>query len=184
MKRLLALVALLASSLVHAGAPVATTILTDRVPPYLVPSTGTPVPVGDSATASVVLSKGTGSAARVVLINLLPGSDFLVTGGTCVPNVTTLINPTDSCTIDLQFAPTSGGVRSGTLQVDCTPVVVVGGIAINCDLDLGTIASIALSGLGGLLTSSVPVPTLGRHEVTGLALLLFALALWSLRRKP
>lgn len=183
MKRLLALVVLLASSLVHAGAPV-TTILTDRVPPYLVPSTGTPVPVGDSATATVVLSKGSGSAARVVLINLLPGSDFQVTGGTCVPNVTTFVNPTDSCTIDLQFAPTAPGVRSGTLQVDCTPIVVIGGIAINCDLDLGTIASLALSGIGGLLASSVPVPTLGRHEVTGLALLLFALALWSLRRRP
>lgn len=184
MKRLLALVALLASPLVHAGAPVVTTINTDRVPPYLVPLGGAPIAVGDSATASVVLSKGTGSAARVVLINLLPGSDFLVTGGTCVANVTTFINPADSCTIDLQFTPTTSGARSGTLQVDCAPVVVIGGIAVNCDLDLQTIATIALGGVGGLLASSVPIPSLGRHELTALALTLFALALWSLRRKP
>ena len=184
MKRFLALVALVASPLVHAGAPIVTTINTDRTPPYLVPLGGAPVAVGDSATASVVLSKGTGSAARVALINLLPGRDFSVTGGPCVAGVTTFVHPTDSCTIDLQFAPTASGTRSGTLQVDCTPVVVIGGIAINCDLDLQSIATIALSGIGGILASTVPVPTLGPNELTALALALFALALWSLRRRP
>jgi hypothetical protein len=130
-----------------------------------------------------VLTKGTGSAARVTLIGLAPGSDFQVTGGTCVAGVTTFINPTDSCTIDLQFTPTANGVRTGTLTVDCAPVVVIGGIAITCDLDTQSITNIALSGIGGFL-ASLPIPALGRYEVTALAMLLFAFAAWSMRRKP
>jgi len=184
MKRLLALLILvLAAPGVRAGAPVVTTILTDRVPPYLLPSSGAPVPLGSSAPGTIVLSKGAGSAARVTLLDLAPGSDFQVTGGTCVAGVTTFINPTDSCTVDLEFSPTANGPRAGTLSVDCAPVVVIGGIAITCDLNTQTITNIALSGIGGFV-ASLPVPAVGRHELTALAMLLFALAAWSLRRKP
>ena len=184
MKRLIALVVLvLAAPVVQAGVTVATTILTDSIPPYLLPSSGAPVPLGGSAPGTVVLSKGTGNAARITVFGLTPGSDFQITGGTCVAGVTTFINPTDSCTIDLQFTPTASGVRAGTLTVDCAPVVVIGGISITCDLDTGTIANIALSGIGEFL-ASLPIPALGRYELTALAMLLFALATWSMRRKP
>ena len=184
MKRLVTLVILvLAASHAQAGAPVATTILTDSVPPYLLPSSGAPVPIGGTATRTVVLSKGTGGTPRITLFGLAPGSDFQITGGTCVAGVTTFVNPADSCTIDLEFSPTASGPRAGTLTVDCQPVVVIGGISITCDLDSQSITNIALSGLGALLASWA-VPAVGRHELTALALLLFALAAWSMRRKP
>ena len=183
MKRLLALlVVLLASPLAHAGAPVATTILTDRVPPYLFPQSGATVPLGQSTTVTVVLSKGN-STAQLSLLNLLPGSDYQITGGTCVQNFSTFVAPSDSCTIDIQFTPTTTGTRTGTLQVDCVPFVVPGGIAVTCDTSPTSIASIALSGLAALVASA-PVPGLGRYELTALALLLFAMAGWSLRRRP
>ena len=183
MKRLLALViVVLAAPCVQAGAPV-NTIGTDSLPPYLLPSSGAPVEVGFSANEVVVLSKVAGAASVISLISLAPGSDFQLNGGTCVQGVTTLVNPGDSCTINLQFAPTVAGPRAGTLNVDCTPIAAPGGLVINCDINAQTIANIALRGLGALL-ASVPVPLLGRYELTGLALLLFALALGSLRRKP
>ena len=184
MKRLITLVVLvLAAPGVRAGAPVVNTILTDRVPPYLIPLSGAPVAPGFSANEAVVLSKGSGAASLITSIGLAPGSDFQLTGGTCVQNVTALVNPGDSCTINVQFAPTATGVRTGTLIVDCSPLPAPGGISITCDTNTQTLANIALSGLGALLASWA-VPAVGRHELTALAMLLFALAAWSLRRKP
>jgi len=186
MKRLLALVfAVLAAPVAQAGAPVVNTIQTDRVPPYLFPLAGTPVPVGGSANATVILSHNTGGTSVVTFIGLLPGSDFQVTGGTCVQGVTQIASPIGNCTIDLQFTPTAAGTRTGTLQVDCAPFVPVGGLVITCDASPATVASIALSGLAELVASvSAPIPSLGRYEITALALLLFAMAAWTLRRKP
>lgn len=182
MKRLLTLVLLvLAAPSVQAGTPT-NTIFTDRVPPYLFPSAGGPVEVGASATNTVILSKGSGGSSLISLIGLQPGSDFQITGGTCVQGTTVLVSPGNSCTIDLRFTPTAVGTRTGTLTVDCSPVAVAGGITITCDTDNQTITNIALSGLGQIL-DSLPVPALSRYELTALALLLFALAGWSLRRR-
>jgi hypothetical protein len=181
-KRLAALLLfVLAAPAVEAGAPL-TTILTDRIPPYLVPASGAPVALGASATETVVLSKGSG-VAQLSLLGVVPGSDFQITGGTCTQGVTTFVNPGDSCTIDVRFVPSATGARAGTLTVDCMPLAAPGGIAINCDVNNQTIANLALNGLGAL-AAALAVPGLGRYEITALALTLFALAGWSLRRKP
>ena len=74
--------------------------------------------------------------------------------------------------------PISPGV--GTITVDCAPAIPAGGISLVCDTASPTFMTIALNGLGSLLA---PVPGLGRYEVTALALLLFALAVASLRRR-
>ena len=186
MKRLVLLCLLvLTAPCALAGVALPNTIITNLDPPYLVPPLGTPVTVGGSETASVVLTKVGGPTSRITVIGLLPGSDFTITGGTCVQNVTNLVNPGDSCSIDVRFSPTAAGARVGTLTVDCSPLPAVGGITITCDFDDTTIANIALNGLGAILAAvSVSVPTIGRYEMTALAMLLFALAAWSLRRKP
>ena len=118
-----------------------------------------------------------GFDARVLVLD---GSITLVFGKDRVT-----YGPGDSCSIDVRFSPTAAGARVGTLTVDCSPLPAVGGITITCDFDDTTIANIALNGLGAILAAvSVSVPTIGRYEMTALAMLLFALAAWSLRRKP
>jgi hypothetical protein len=161
MKRLLGTLAILllaAPTASAGGVPVLNTILTDRVPPYLFPAAGTPVQVGGSATNSVLLTKTVGDASLISLIGLAPGSDFEITGGTCVQGVTILASPGNSCSIDLRFVPTATGLRTGTLTVDCTPVSAPGGISITCDTDNQTIANLALNGVGAFL-ASLPAPS-------------------------
>jgi sugar lactone lactonase YvrE len=67
-----------------------------------------PVTIGEAATFSSVQAFTQGTAAL----------DYTVTGTTCVAGTTT----NAACTVNIQFLPTAGGLRKGTMVLNVTPL--------------------------------------------------------------
>ncbi|MGY6554583.1 MAG: S8 family serine peptidase [Wenzhouxiangella sp.] len=77
------------------------------------------VPIGQTATQSVVVSNAaaTGSGNLVLSLILLTGdADFVISGGDC--EIDLLIEPQQSCTLELSFSPTDFDAFGNDLRVE------------------------------------------------------------------
>lgn len=134
----------------------------------------TGAPQTETVTAAIVPPPG--FLARIDTIGTSSAEFPIVAGGTCAATVTSLAD-TQSCTIQLAFAPSAPGPRSGLLSVTCTLVAAVGVPILICNA-----ASIALSGIG-LAVAQQAVPALGREALTALAVLVMLASMYYLRRR-
>ena len=75
------------------------------------------VVVGETANTNFVLSNSGDVSSSLSLTAIsTTGTDFSVIGGDCVAGTTTLSGG-DSCSVEVQFAPTAEGAASGSLDV-------------------------------------------------------------------
>lgn len=134
--------------------------------------------VADGAVETVTVNLlGDPSSFTVSLANIAATGDFAVTGGTCV-GATGLTNGSN-CSLQLRFAPTATGVRSGLLSITCNVVgAIVGVIGLVCDNE--SHAAYNLTGIGVLASA---IPTVGREGLTLIAMLLLGASLLALRRR-
>lgn len=150
------------------------------------------VAVGASRTLSRSIQINSNSSGPVRITVSTTGAGYSISGGTCLPGAT-LTTPSGNCTLDLTFTPSAGSDFLGNLAINCVPVLAAGGITIDCSQPLRTpagaktpsaapgITDIALQGTG---IGAVSLPANGRVALSLLALLVFAMALWSMRRRP
>jgi hypothetical protein len=137
---------------------------------------GTPV-AGAQETVTVDLSGG----GQLQITGIAATGDFSVTGGTCTNPSTTYSNG-NTCTLDLQFAPTAVGTRNGQLNVTCQVVAAaIGVVGVLCDGN--TYPAYNLTGNGLLAAIAQAIPTLGREGITLLALMMIVVSLFALRRR-
>jgi hypothetical protein len=103
--------------------------------------------------------------------------EFAITGGNCAG---ALLPDGTGCSLQIAFTPAAGGNRASFLSIQCAITAVVGAASFACDDAVHQF--LALSGIGAAAALN-PIPTLGREGLTLLALVLFASALWHLRRR-
>lgn len=130
---------------------------------------------GNAETRDVTIQNGGDKPLLVNGVNLTPGtsSDYSLVG---IPGVPQLVQPGGSLIYKVRFAPTSGGSKTGSLQIQSddndaptvtVPIIgagLVGKIAVSGNLDFGTVArgttasrnvTVQNTGGGPLLLSSV-----------------------------
>jgi hypothetical protein len=130
-----------------------------------------------ATTVTAVIVPPSGYAVRVESVGT-SNSEFVVGGGgTCQAGVTYLDNA-DNCTVQVAFAPSAPGARSGTLSVDCSLLAVVGTVIVVCNG-----ANIALSGVGIAAAALQAIPAVGREWLTALAVLMMLGSMYYLRRR-
>ena len=133
-------------------------------------------PRGGSSTQTLTLTfnlNGNGSGAQASLDSLgfsgPNAADFAIVGGTCAAGTTHLSSGTPSCTVIVQFTPSAAsGSESALFQGSCTQVNAVGGFALSCNDNTGTIQALAGSVLAAIVTS---LPFLDPRMVTALCVL-------------
>jgi hypothetical protein len=156
-------------------------------PPIITPSpsplsfpnqqVGTPSP---AHTETYTVSGG--SAGTAMQINSIGASgDFaVVPGGTCQTGIANAVPNAGSCTVFVSFTPTVGGTRNGTLTLNCTTVVFVGGGGFTCSVSG---SSLLVSLIGNGLTLGAPIPTLSSFALALLASALILYAFLTLKRR-
>ncbi len=163
---LFAVAAFLAPALSFAGNPVA--IIGSG-------NTSFSAPHGGSATQTLTLnfsSQGNAASAEASLDFLTfagpNATDFAIVGGTCAPNTTKLSTTTPTCTVIVQFTPSSNGAESALFQGSCTQVNAIGGFTLSCNDNTGTILSLAGAALAAAITQ---LPFLDPRLVTALCVM-------------
>lgn len=141
--------------------------------------TTTPVPIGQKFTAPPVsFTFQTGGSDQIDQLILPPG---FTNKGTCVPGFIAGNNST--CTVILEYIPTSQNQVSGPVQVSCSPAQQLGGAIITCN---GVLQSVfTLIGVTAALTSAVQnIPVGGPWMISLMSLALLGIGMFSaLRRK-
>jgi hypothetical protein len=95
-------------------------------------------------------------------------SDFAIVGGTCAPGTTQLNAGSPTCTVIVQFTPSTNGAESALIQGSCTQVSASGGFTLICNGATGTIQSLA----GVVLAAAVAqLPFLDPRLITALCVL-------------
>lgn len=148
------------------------------------------VAVGSSNTLSRSIQITSNSTVPVQIAVSTTGAGYSISGGTCLPGAT-LTAPSGSCTLDLKFTPPAAGSFLGNLAINCLPVLAIGGITIDCSqappqggakTPSAVLATTSIA-LQGAAIGAASLPVNGRVALSLLALLMFALALWSMRRR-
>jgi hypothetical protein len=173
-----AVAALLAPALSWAGNPVAI---------FGNGSTVFSAPGGGSSTQTITLNfaaqgNGAGSVAAIQTLRFsgANASDFAIVGGTCAPGTTQLDANSPTCTVIVQFTPSTSGAESATFQGSCTQVNVSGGFTLSCNGSTGTILSLAGTVLAAVISQ---LPFLDPRLVTALCVLFLVLGGYFAGRK-
>jgi len=172
---LLGILALYCCAPVYAGVPATTVNIQSMDDAYALVS---PSP-GSLITKTITLTFNANGAGPgfVALLNSLAvqginAADFtILPGGTC--SAGTMLGPgTPSCTVIVQYLPSSSAAENAQLAVNCSTIVVVGGFVLNCAAaTAGTSGNISL--FGSVLASIVQgAPALSPGLLTLLAVLL------------
>ena len=161
-----AVAAFLAPTLSFAGNPVA--IIGSG-------NTNFSAPRGGSSTQTLTLTfqangNSAGSQASVDFLDFSGpnANDFAIIGGTCMPNTTKLDANTPTCTVIVQFTPSTNGTESAAFQGSCTQVNAVGGFVLSCNDNTATIQSLVGNVLAAIVTQ---LPFLDPRLVTALCVL-------------
>ena len=160
-----AVVAFLAPALSFAGNPVA-----------IVGSGNTnfSAPRGGSTTQTLTLTfqenGNTGAQASVDFLDFSGpnANDFAIVGGTCQTNVTKLDTNNPTCTVIVQFTPSTNASEQADFEGSCTQVNAVGGFVLSCNDNTQTIQSLVGNVLAAIVTS---LPFLDPRMVTALCVL-------------
>jgi hypothetical protein len=75
------------------------------------------IAVGDTPTRSVTLTNNTGLPVAILSISVTGSGSFSRSGGSCADGVTVLAAGGDSCTVQVQYSPSSVDPDSGNLDV-------------------------------------------------------------------
>jgi len=176
----LAIFGLVAASPAWAGNPTVSIFATPV--PAQFSSTGVNHPVTQTVTVTFGSSGVQGFAALLGAFSFqgTNPADFAVVGGTCQPGTTQLDNSTTSCTVIVQYTPSSGAAENAQLFASCTTVGIVGGIIVNCN---GT--SQELDPVTGSVVAAVlsQLPTLDPRLLTLLATLVVGIGAYFATRK-
>jgi hypothetical protein len=172
---MLALLALLGCAPLYAGAPPITVDIQSIDDAYALVSPALSAPV--TKTITLTFDANGAGPGFVALLNSLAiqgvnAADFtIVAGGTCT--VGTMLDPsTPSCTVIVQYLPSSNSAENAQLAVNCSTVGLVGGFTLNCAATgAGTTGTISL--LGSVVAAIVQgAPALSPRLLTMLAALL------------
>jgi hypothetical protein len=106
-------------------------------------------------------------------------SDFAIVGGTCAPGTTVLDAAASTCTVIVQYRPSTSASESATFTGTCTQVSLVGGFALSCNGNSGTILSLG----GAVLAAVAQLPSLDPRMLTALCLLMLAVGGYFAGRK-
>ena len=161
-----AVAAFLAPALSFAGSPVAI---------FGTGNTSFTASSGGSATQTLTLNfnaQGNPANSSAALQSLgftgTNASDFAIVGGTCAPGTTQLDVNSPTCTVIVQFTPSTTGAESATFQGSCTQVNASGGFTLVCNGNTGTIQSLA----GAVLAAAIAqLPFLDPRLITALCVL-------------
>ena len=130
---------------------------------------------GSSTTQTLTLNfsangNGAGSQASVDFLDFSGpnANDFAIVGGTCQTNVTKLDANNPTCTVIVQFTPSTNTTESAVFEGSCTQVNAVGGFVLSCNDNTQTIQSLVGNVLAAVITS---LPFLDPRMVTALCLL-------------
>jgi hypothetical protein len=180
-RRLLALAALgfMAASSAWAGTPVV--ILGANPTNVQFTSSGISTPVTQTVTLNFSDNGNSSFGAQLNTLSFLGGTapDFAIVGGTCQPGTTVLSDSATSCTIIVQYTPSTRGAESSSLVGNCTTVGLSGGLSLVCNGTSQT-ASVVNGVVAAVLTQ---LPTLGPLLMTLLATLLVGIGAWFATRK-
>ncbi len=114
--------------------------------------------IGQTGTGTVLLTNTGNDILNLVQMIVDNDPPFSITGGSCVG--TTSLDPNESCTIDLQFAPNAAGNFTGNLIIDSNAannphlVFALAGRAVN-------IAAVPTLSAWGLLLMSIMLGLIG-----------------------
>lgn len=182
---LFAVLFLLGSAPLYAGAPVLVNVLSiDDA--YNFASPGVSIPT----TQTITLTFGANGAGPgfVALLNSLAvqgvnAADFaIVPGGTC--SAGTMLGPSNpSCTVVVQYLPPSAANETAQLAVNCTTIGVIGGFTLTCGSTVaGTTGSIVLYG-SALAALVQGAPALSPKLLTLLATMLVGAGIYFAARR-
>jgi hypothetical protein len=132
-------------------------------------------PRGGSSTQTFTLtfsaqgnSAGTSAALNFLGFSGPNATDFAIVGGTCAPGTTQLNSTTPTCTVIVQFTPSTSTTETAAFQGSCTQVNVAGGFVLSCNGNTGTIQSL----VGTVLAAIVQLPFLDPRLVTALCVMI------------
>jgi hypothetical protein len=74
------------------------------------------ITVGTTSAAQTVTVKNTDSSQTLILSTVIASGDFTVSSNTC----TTVLTPSQTCTVGVTFTPTVAGSRTGSLIINTT----------------------------------------------------------------
>lgn len=169
---LVALIALIAAPLSHAGSPVVLVQSVDDGYNLVSPIVGTP------ATQTITLTLNLNGNPSYDMANLKPpvlaganAADFAIVGGTCGTATNTLLDSTSmpSCTVIVRYTPPTTTAETAQLNISCTTTAAVGGFSITCD---NTTKSISLFGSALAAAQAVSAPVGDPRLLTMLAMVL------------
>ncbi len=174
-RRLLGILSLLCCAPLYAGVPVATVNIRSVDDAYALVAPAPAVPV--AKTITLTFDANGAPVGFVAFLNSLSvqgvnAADFtIVPGGTCAAG-TSLGPATPSCTVVVQYLPSSSAAENAQLAVNCRTVGVIGGFVLNCaGTTAGTTGTISL--FGSALAALVQgAPALSPRLLTLLAALL------------
>ena len=172
-RSLLGIILLACSAPLYAGVP-ATVNIQSIDDAYALVSTGVGAPVTKTITLTFG-ANGTGPGF-VALLNSLAvqgvnAADFsIVPGGSCTAG-TMLSAGTPSCTVVVQYVPSSSAAENANLAINCRTETVIGGFTLNCSTaTTGSTGTISL--LGSIVAAAVSAPALSPGLLTLLATIL------------
>ena len=171
---LLVILALFCSTPLYAGAPVVVGIQSmDDAYAFATATPGTPI----SKTITLTFDANGAAAAYEAFLSSLAvqgvnAADFtILSGGTCGAG-TTLSSSTPSCTVIVQYLPSSSAAENAQLAISCHTVALVGGFTLICAGGGGDSTG-TISLFGSVLAAFVPTaPALSPALLTLLATLL------------
>ena len=121
-----------------------------------------------------------GSALDSLSISGANATDFAIVGGTCDPGNTQLSSGNPSCTVVIQYTPSTSDSESAQLTGSCTAVPGPGGFTLICNGTSGQLSSL----LGSIVAALTPTPLLDPKMLTALSMLVLGIgAYFSSRRK-
>ena len=174
LRSLFALFALFCSAPLYAGAIVTTVNIRSVDDAYAVASAGLGMPVTKTITLTFD-ANGSGPGFAALLNSLavqgVNAADFtIVPGGTCTAG-STLSTSTPSCTVLVQYSPSSSAAENAQLAVNCRTVGIIGGFTLNCSPATGG-SSGTMSLLGSVAAIVQGAPALSPGVLTLLATIL------------
>jgi len=132
-------------------------------------------PHGGSSTQTLTLTfsaqgepSGTSAAVNFLGFSGPNATDFAIVGGTCAPGTTQLNSTTPTCTVIVQFTPSTNTTETEAFTGSCTQVNVAGGFILSCNGNTGTIQSLS----GTVLAALVQLPFLDPRLVTALCVMI------------
>lgn len=178
--RIVAIAALLIALPAIAGAPTYVGIGYPGSMSLTSPAVGTP-----GATQTITLnfqSNGTGgysASLDALSVGGINAGDFAIVGGTCAAGSTLLNSGNQTCTVIVQYTPSTAAAESAQLNASCTTLGAVGGFVLTCNGTSGGLSSLA----GALLAALVPLPFLDPKLLTALFALLLGVGVYYANRK-